>query len=223
MSRPASITDFGTLLPPAPPATRTRKAGRFADVVSYAAQAMPTVKVGQVYADLDPRCRGRHIQVLKVTGDGKVMVRTIQPATSEPRTAATTRRDTTGDISFISLRRFRENSRGFRYVRGTALRSVQSYFLASRLAAACGIPMTEMERRAADALIAILGNFDAHAYMDELCRFDGEGAHDIYSEGGISYLLNDALLFAKESGRFDEWPTTEHASKATARLVSSHT
>lgn len=221
MTKPASITDFGTLLPANATACARTRHPRFADVKTYAANAMPVVKVGQIYEDLDPRSIGRRIQVLRVGTAGKVMVRTLAPRTCAPRTPSQTQRDTTGDISFISLRRFRENSRGFRLVRGSAVRSVNAYLLASRLAAECDIAISEMETRAADALIGLLGNSLAHEYLDAL--IDSDAVTEVYLIEGIGFMLRDALAFADETDMLtDAWKSTEVATKHAARTAASN-
>lgn len=223
MSKPASPAEFGTVVPSAPVApTRRRTHARFHDVNLYAAKAMPQVKVGQVYEDLDPRCQGRRIQVLKIGGDGKVMVRTIANRLCEPRTPSKTQRATIGDISFIALRRFRENSRGFRLLRGTPKRAIESYFLAARLADICDISVSEVEVRVADALIGLLGKTGAHEYLDLISQDDGMVARDLYLSGGIADLLADAAMTADETDLTYGWLQTEVASRATARTVARH-
>jgi hypothetical protein len=223
MSRPTAVTDFGTIVPGVAPERIITNHARFSDVKTYSAGAMPVVKVGQVYEDLDPRCKGRRVQVLRVGGDGRVMVRTVTARTCPPRTPSLSKRDTTGSISWIALRRFRENSRGFRLIRNTPLRATQAYFLAARLADACEIAMSEMEVRAADALIGLLGNRVAHEYMDELIGNSGEVAREVYlGADGVTWLLRDAMKFAEEIEAVGDWSGTEIASRATARLAARH-
>lgn len=218
---PFAPTEYGTVLPGAPVAPTAASCARFRDVKTYAAGVMPEVKPGQIYDDLDPRAPGRQIQVLKVGGDGKVMVRTITPSTCS-RTA-TPAKDTTGAISFIAQRRFRENSRGFRYVRGSTLRSVHALLLAARLADACDLRLTDAETRAADALIGLLGRTLAHEYLDVLIGETGEAARAVYLGGGIADLLTDALVFADEIEASDQWHATPVASERATRLLAAHT
>lgn len=221
MPTPLDFTDFGTLVPGAPTTTHTRRhKNRFADIKTYAACAMPEVKLGQVYEDLDPRNAGRRIQILQIRGDGKVMVRTLTPRTGKPRTPSRTQRDTTGDVHFIALRRFRVNSRGFRLVRGSTLRSVHAYLLAARLAAACDIAITDTETRACDALIGLLGNASAHEYLDNL--IDSDLTSEVYLNGGTGFMLGDALLFIEEADESYASPDGQVANKATARFVAQH-
>ena len=220
MPKPASVTEFGTLVANITAESTAASHARFLDVKTYTTGGMPTVRIGQVYEDLDPRCTGRRIQVLKVGGDGKVLVRTVTPRTCPPRTPAHTAKHTTGTVSWIALRRFRENTRGFRLLRGTPLRTIQSYVLAARLAAACGSTVTEIETRTADALIGLLGNGLAHEYMDSVTQ-DPEILTELWVEGGFADLLQDAAVFAYETEAVTDWATTEVATASTARLVAA--
>jgi thioredoxin reductase len=75
------------------------------------AAAMPEVKVGQVWADNDPRSAGRTIKVISV-GTNTVRCEVLTVATG-----SSTRR--LGSTTMISRDRFRPTSNGYRLIEGT--------------------------------------------------------------------------------------------------------
>jgi hypothetical protein len=215
MPRPTSIADFGTQVAPAhPPASACTAAShhRFADVIAYTKKAMPTVLVGEYYADLDPRSQDRVVQVI-ATDASTAVVRTITPRSCPPRTAAKTSRATTGTITRIALRRFRPNSRGFSRLTSDS-ETAHAFVLASRIAAGCNIAVTENEMRTARALIALIGTSVACDYLDDISVYE-DGIQDAYIDGAAS-LIPEALLFAQEV--LDN--PRRLASAATARQVA---
>lgn len=217
MPRPADLSALGVSLPGAVPTHRFRLPSRFKDVRAAISGPLPRVVVGQVYADLDPRSKGREVQVLKVGGDGKVTVRTVAERTCDPRTPSLIRKSTLGSVTRISQRRFQDNSRGFRLLRQTTVRSTQAYLLATRLAAACGMDTTEMELRAADALIGLLGRGDAEDFVADLAR--AGSLERIWGQEGVEGLLCAAARSVGDSTLM-AWESKRLASASVTRSVS---
>lgn len=117
MTKPATLTAIGATVDSAAQSrqqpTEPNARRRFADVKAYSNRSMPAVTPWQVWEDLDPRCTGRRVQVVAVYR-GRALVRTVSPRTCPPRTPSKAPKDTTGRTTWIALRRFRANSRGFR-------------------------------------------------------------------------------------------------------------
>lgn len=185
-----------------------RRAGsvrRFEDVKLFATRQMPVVEPGQVWADLDPRCEGRTVKVVRVDG-GTVSVRTVTPRFGPARTPAATTQETTGRFSHIALSRFRENSRGFALVsaQGPAGEDSLARRIAETLATACSCTLTGLEMRTAAALIALMGAEAADRYVAEVVR-EPSSVHDLYFENGPGALFADALVWANEEGMYDAW------------------
>lgn len=115
MAVPANLAAIGAVRPGAtyPALAHTRDHDRFADVAAYRLGRMPTVRVGQVWADCDPRNAGRTVRVVDLRADGKAVVVNETPATSAPLAQ--------GAASLIAIRRFRPTSRGFSLLVDTPL------------------------------------------------------------------------------------------------------
>lgn len=221
MSTPNSTADFGTVLDTAV-ARHTPKRGashaRFADIKAHLNGTMPDVRVGNVYEDLDPRSKGRCIQVLRVDGS-HALVRTLVASTVTPRTPAKTRISAVGKTSRIALRRFRPNSRGFKYLHGTPIRNVNALLLAARISEGLNAAATEQEVRLADALIALMGNRRAHWYVDEL--IDTRSLGLMYRLGGIGEILDNAVGFCDELGLPEDWAANEVLTPTHATALAA--
>lgn len=78
------------------------------------AGTMPTLRVGQVWEDMDPRCAGRTLLIETLAANGTVTSRTLTPRKVTARTPAGYRLQTVGRTQTIAASRFRPGSRGFR-------------------------------------------------------------------------------------------------------------
>ncbi|MGV8847077.1 hypothetical protein [Tessaracoccus sp.] len=117
MSKPSSPADFGAVTARtgsnAAPGTRSHHP-RFAQVRAVLAGTMPTLRTGQVWEDMDPRCAGRTLLIETIRADGTVTARTLTPRTAPARTKAFNTMQTVGNVHTLAAVRFRPGSRGFR-------------------------------------------------------------------------------------------------------------
>lgn len=174
-STPNTHKTYGVLVPSAPPTNRRSSTHpRFRDIKAFTRGVMPTVHVGEVWEDLDPRCAGRTIQILKVDHhNADVMVRTLTPRTGTGHTPSAAVRDTTGDITWVARRRFRENSRGYRYLGPATDDDIRVFSLAYAIACAYDRSLHPEDVRTAEALTALLGHAGARDFTHTL-RKDAE-------------------------------------------------
>lgn len=199
MPQPQSLADFSSSAlttaavagPGVSGATCTSGASRRFAAVSALSVDLPEVKVGNVYRDMDPRQQGRRVQVLGLGRDARVLVRVLQPSFSPPKTPSVQRRDTTDDTHWINQARFREGSRGFAFLYRASVRSVEAFLLTCHFVALVGRPASEAERRACDALVALLGHGEAVRYFAEWRDLGSLG--EFLAEEGVEGLLGNAL------------------------------
>lgn len=222
MPQPTAIADYATLLSARPPASGHADAGeglraknprsvrRFAEIKAHLAGDLPYVSVGSVYEDMDPRNTGRLIQVLKVAKDARVLVRVLQSSDLTPRTPADQRRDTTNDTQWIAQIRFREGSRGFRYLYRTDPHQITVYLAACQFAEIAGIDMTVEIRRLAGALAALLPGEALGDYLAQWRRLGTLSSY--YAEHGITGILANAAIFGDNTDR--DLVVTSHAKAA---------
>lgn len=162
------------------PVRSVRTRARFADVRVLTAQSMPYVRVAQVYRSADVRRPEREVQVL-VVEPTRILVRNLSG---------------TEGVAWIARRRFRENTRGFAFVRNSPLRSVHAFLVGVRLANLFEVPMTAVEVRVGDALVALLGFAGTHDYLDDLdAEEDRDALLMLYPGRDLRALLADAVLF----------------------------
>ena len=225
MSRPQSPTEYGTTVANVDPTLlkharhRHRRSDRFKNIEAYLDGTMPTVSVGDVYTDLDPRNKGRLVQILAVTPTDRVLIRTIVESKLPPKTAARTRRIRTGTMTTVSLRRFTENTRGYRYLYSQPIRTTQALTLAATIATAANIPVTDREIKVADALIGLLTHTGAHHYINLLIKC--EALTDVYDgHKPLTSILRDAACHAEEQN--DYWTDTPVVlDRAAARTLAT--
>ena len=114
MPKPSSPAKFGTVIGGTVVAHARTHHPRFAQVRAVIAGTMPTLRVGQVWEDMDPRCAGRTLLIETINASGTVTTRTMTPRTAPARTPAGYRLQTVGSTHTIAAYRFRPGSRGFR-------------------------------------------------------------------------------------------------------------
>lgn len=194
MPQPQSLTDFATpVAVHAEQRASARSVRRFAEVRARVSGDLPYVSVGSVYEDMDPRCEGRRVQVLRVAKDARVLVRVMSASTNQPRTAAESRRDTVGDTHWIAQIRFREGSRGFRYLYRSSETAVEAYLVACEFATLLDRDLTLGDVRLVGALTSLLPGRLVRDYLAQWRRLGNLAA--FLDEHGVAGLLANAAVF----------------------------
>lgn len=177
------MRSFGTLVQEAPtnptPVLSRATEDRFADIVAYTAQQMPSVVVGDRY-----RVTGTEVDVIALMREAG------QVAVYDP---------TVPSLTWLSQRTFADN---FTHLGATDPEISRRAGLATLLAMVFEVSLDQQIVDAAIALTDLLGIDEAYEYLDGLLDF--EFAANEITPWSLDTLLDDARLYQSEMADEDD-------------------